>query len=229
MKNQKGISSLIGIIIIVVVAVVAVGGIFTYQYFTMPKENNQQQNLTTCTEEVKVCPDGSAVGRTGPNCEFSDCPAIIDQTAGWKTYSNENAGYTFKYPKEWNAVTNGYNFKNALFGLGATSVNGYGGVEYAGNLSRGQSLEDFVKEFNKGIEEGSISEKVAIISGQSIVISILPKAATEPTEAKSVSFERNGEVFNIYLMYKTNFVQHPEDEQRLNIFNQMLFTFKFIK
>jgi len=27
-----------------------------------------------CTEEAKVCPDGSAVGRTGPNCEFAQCP-----------------------------------------------------------------------------------------------------------------------------------------------------------
>ncbi len=27
-----------------------------------------------CTEEAKVCPDGSAVGRTAPNCEFAPCP-----------------------------------------------------------------------------------------------------------------------------------------------------------
>ena len=27
-----------------------------------------------CTEEAKTCPDGSAVGRTGPNCEFAPCP-----------------------------------------------------------------------------------------------------------------------------------------------------------
>jgi hypothetical protein len=27
-----------------------------------------------CTEEAKVCPDGSAVGRTQPNCEFAPCP-----------------------------------------------------------------------------------------------------------------------------------------------------------
>lgn len=26
-----------------------------------------------CTEEAKICPDGSAVGRTGPNCEFAKC------------------------------------------------------------------------------------------------------------------------------------------------------------
>jgi hypothetical protein len=28
-----------------------------------------------CTEEAKICPDGSSVGRTGPNCEFAECPA----------------------------------------------------------------------------------------------------------------------------------------------------------
>tara|TARA_B100000508_G_scaffold31981_1_gene24596 strand:- start:34622 stop:35248 length:627 start_codon:yes stop_codon:yes gene_type:complete len=27
-----------------------------------------------CTQEAKMCPDGSFVGRTGPNCEFEACP-----------------------------------------------------------------------------------------------------------------------------------------------------------
>jgi hypothetical protein len=31
-----------------------------------------------CTKEAKVCPDGSAVGRTGPNCEFTKCPTVIN-------------------------------------------------------------------------------------------------------------------------------------------------------
>jgi len=30
-----------------------------------------------CTEEAKVCRDGSAVGRTGPNCEFAPCPKRV--------------------------------------------------------------------------------------------------------------------------------------------------------
>lgn len=29
-----------------------------------------------CTEEAKICPDGSAVGRAGPRCEFSPCPVV---------------------------------------------------------------------------------------------------------------------------------------------------------
>jgi hypothetical protein len=27
-----------------------------------------------CTEEAKLCPDGSSVSRTGPDCEFPACP-----------------------------------------------------------------------------------------------------------------------------------------------------------
>lgn len=28
----------------------------------------------SCTFDAKLCPDGSAVGRQGPNCEFAPCP-----------------------------------------------------------------------------------------------------------------------------------------------------------
>lgn len=27
-----------------------------------------------CTMDAKLCPDGSSVGRSGPNCEFDPCP-----------------------------------------------------------------------------------------------------------------------------------------------------------
>lgn len=28
-----------------------------------------------CTEDAYICPDGSSVGRTGPNCSFAPCPS----------------------------------------------------------------------------------------------------------------------------------------------------------
>lgn len=33
-----------------------------------------QPEQKMCTTEAKICPDGSGVGRTGPNCEFAECP-----------------------------------------------------------------------------------------------------------------------------------------------------------
>ncbi|MBI5457781.1 PKD domain-containing protein [Candidatus Kaiserbacteria bacterium] len=34
----------------------------------------QVPDQRACTMEAKICPDGTAVGRTGPNCEFAACP-----------------------------------------------------------------------------------------------------------------------------------------------------------
>lgn len=33
---------------------------------------------TVCTMEARICPGGSMVGRTGPNCEFAPCPGSSD-------------------------------------------------------------------------------------------------------------------------------------------------------
>jgi len=48
--------------------------------------NENESPPRACTSEAKVCPDGSSVGRQGPNCEFAACPgglaactAISDQ------------------------------------------------------------------------------------------------------------------------------------------------------
>lgn len=38
-----------------------------------------------CTMEAKLCPDGSAVGRTGPNCEFTPCPIMTATTTSTVT------------------------------------------------------------------------------------------------------------------------------------------------
>lgn len=39
-----------------------------------PTPDNPEPDLVACTADAKMCPDGSFVGRTGPNCEFSACP-----------------------------------------------------------------------------------------------------------------------------------------------------------
>lgn len=38
------------------------------------KTSTPSATFKACTLEAKICPNGSSVGRTGPNCEFSPCP-----------------------------------------------------------------------------------------------------------------------------------------------------------
>ena len=44
--------------------------------FTSTGINTPQE--IACTMEAKICPGGSAVGRSGPNCEFAPCPLVSE-------------------------------------------------------------------------------------------------------------------------------------------------------
>jgi len=101
MQNQKGFILPI-IITIVAVAILGTGGYFAYKHYSAPKP-------VACTMEAKLCPDGSSVGRSGPNCEFAECPAVQNpstepaqnEVASWKTYNENDFGFSFKYPNAW--------------------------------------------------------------------------------------------------------------------------------
>ena len=58
--------------IIVSIIVIAGAGLAVW----LNKSNTNFQP-TVCTMEAKLCPDGSTVGRTGPNCEFTACPEDV--------------------------------------------------------------------------------------------------------------------------------------------------------
>jgi len=69
-------------------------------------------NPTVCTMDAKLCPDGSYVGRTVPNCEFEQCPELkIEDTTSWKLYKNSNFGIEFKIAPIFEEV--GYEIKES--------------------------------------------------------------------------------------------------------------------
>lgn len=63
----------------ILVIVVALGVIFGAFYFFNKQEfaTPVVEKPVVCTMEAKLCPDGSYVSRTGPNCEFAICPSIV--------------------------------------------------------------------------------------------------------------------------------------------------------
>lgn len=57
-----------------IIAIIAIA-LGAYWYVVSRSQMDEQ---IACTLEAKLCPDGSAVGRTGPNCEFAACPEVSD-------------------------------------------------------------------------------------------------------------------------------------------------------
>ncbi len=79
---------------IIIIIVLLLAGYFIYQSYTA------QQKPVACTMEAKICPDGSAVGRTGPNCEFASCPI---STA--LNYKNDEYGFQITFTDLWKGYT----------------------------------------------------------------------------------------------------------------------------
>lgn len=47
----------------------------TFKFNEASASASPTPKITACTQEAKLCPDGSSVSRTGPNCEFTACPS----------------------------------------------------------------------------------------------------------------------------------------------------------
>lgn len=68
-------STLIGLLVGLVILAAAIG--YTWNVGNIRGGGNSG---IACTMEAKLCPDGSSVGRTGPNCEFAACPQAATTT-----------------------------------------------------------------------------------------------------------------------------------------------------
>ncbi len=62
-------------LVLTFVTVVFLLGGLLYIYNPTPEEYIKpgSENETVCTADAMLCPDGSYVGRSGPNCTFDPC------------------------------------------------------------------------------------------------------------------------------------------------------------
>jgi len=104
------------LIILVAVTLIIIGVGLAYWQLNWQLNKTAMPDQVACTEEAKICPDGSAVGRQGPNCEFAECPITqaVDETAGWKTYRNNEYGFEIKYPENYKIVVDKYGWPNSI-------------------------------------------------------------------------------------------------------------------
>ncbi len=65
------IAIILGVVSLLAIAAYAIGTIYT----------GKTAGPVVCTMDAKICPDGSSVGRTGPNCEFEECPTPLESAS----------------------------------------------------------------------------------------------------------------------------------------------------
>jgi hypothetical protein len=108
---MKKILAIILIIVVVLIGITVVDHISKNGMFSDSKQK-------VCTMEAQICPDGSSVGRSGPNCEFAACPvATVPTDFVWKFDEVSSNGST--EPRTHVVLT----YKGKTFDIGNISGN----------------------------------------------------------------------------------------------------------
>lgn len=100
--------------IVAAVTLVAVAGTIGYQLGknqamdmnpqypspTQQPDPTSDPNGVACTMDAKICPDGSAVGRIPPNCEFATCPQSLNDACVNHLGEPQDSGACANIPDE---------------------------------------------------------------------------------------------------------------------------------
>lgn len=228
--SQKGFAP---ILIIILVAAVILGG--GYLYFTNQSKPPQK---IACTADAMICPDGTAVGRTGPNCEFAACPTPKESTSSadmtdWKTYTSDKYSFTIKHPDDWynkeEIVGNserGTDSDQTYFALGIGK-----GDRFPSTVSSDYPNLNVIVYENANLDD-KIKSSIQDKSDQLDIIQFAGQTATKISHFNSTNPElvspsytniitqKNSNIFVFYYPV----IKSPADSV---IINQILSTFKF--
>jgi len=100
MANFRKITFLIVLILVLLIA-----GILTGKFFVLPEKK------IVCTQETKLCPDGSYVSRVPPKCDFAPCPGEKEGILIYLPKKNEK----IKSPLKIEGQARGFWFFEAQF------------------------------------------------------------------------------------------------------------------
>ncbi len=120
----------INIIALVIVVIIGIALWITLENRRTGQNGGDTQ--VACTMDAKMCPDGSAVGRTGSNCEFAECPtpvgddiqAHIDSKANLIMVESPKRDTVVSSPITITGEARGYWFFEASFPITIVNWNG---------------------------------------------------------------------------------------------------------
>jgi hypothetical protein len=159
---------------------------------------------------TKVLPSSDKYLITIEDKEHNNVYDTSDATFSIKySFTNPSGKYSFEYPSEWQVAINQYNNNNSLFGPGANSGSGTGGVEVFGSQT---SIDIFLN----GVDATYTNKKDITIDG---ISGIYTNYQGFPLSGVQAVLLKNGKIYNIYL--------NSEKSEDIGLLNQILSTFKF--
>ena len=205
------------ILIVILIAITLVG------YIAYQKQTKQFPPIKACTQDSKICSDGSYVSRIPPNCEFAPCPSpsitpspsctefkpIIKPSSnkGWDIFTGKamnnscNQSFSIEYPDSWQ--NDGY----SLYPFGKTGSNQDPIISLA---SGGHGWWNDVTITEKNFPAGTASYSWGKPEDQNYFVGF-------------ATIEQKGHYFTA----EAGYIPVDKESEIQKLFNQILSTFKF--
>jgi hypothetical protein len=111
---KKNIWIIVALLIVSIILVIGV-----YKFYS----NIYNLGNHACTMEAKLCPNGTAVGRVGPNCDFAPCPDATTTPEIFVQNVNVKSGDKISNPLQINGEARGTWYFEASFPIKVYDVN----------------------------------------------------------------------------------------------------------
>jgi len=194
MKNNKGVASIL--IVLIIVGVLALGG-GTY-YFLVKKAPKP----VVCTQEAKICPDGSTVSRIGPDCEFAECSSKEEAIINFGKWDNKSLNDFIENSKK--DKNNGDRIKYI--------TQGFIGVPHQGNTLVGAKNipEKFIINLG-GVDCSTLSDYVLALVFANDIKDFSEKLRLIRYELGKIDFANRNHFFSQWVKNNSNYLSDISD------------------
>lgn len=207
--------------LIIVITAVVVGGA-TYALVSSKISKDQQVLMNQVNDLQKQVSQKPVIPQTNNSI-------VTDETAGWKTYTNSQYGFSFKYPSEWLLAEKTENYGDARrmaiqlnYENGTNTFNSYT-VEVLD--SDGKTTRQFATDYYSGMEGGPSDIQDSTINGQSVVKVFMTKASITPAGSAEILFQKGSTI----VVISASRQQSTSITMKDKILNQIAGTLQFTK
>lgn len=227
-KSGMSVGMVVGIAVLV--ALVFGGGAYAYVNNKATKEKNDLNAQITDLQK-QVATSGTIAATTTPSSSTSTPASATDKTAGWKTYTNNDYGYSFKYPADWSAQQSSSQTSTNCKTICASA-------SFSGSNSFWTQVTD-LDEFASSIQNGTFTDKSLLgyvrysqskdgLTETTVNDNAVVKMKTtnlDDSNGYSTGFFllKNSKIYAVYANYSKT------DTSSGDILNSILSTFQFTK
>lgn len=196
-------------LLIMAASVVAVGTVATVAVVQNNKKPQQTQTTTTQTSSntnqkstntsVNTKTNQATNANAQANTNVStNANVAVDETAGWKTYTNAEFGYSIKYPADWPIEPDSTATKSAVT-IGNIPNEPSAGPFTVYVKKNDTDVRAFITSYRQGYPDGCGAEQEVTIDGERW-IALDCKEAFAGQNKKSYFVSHNGSIFHIYFI-----------------------------